>query len=321
MIRLVVTDAATLIGDGVTMDCFSEFADLTIYDDIPPEQLARCIGDADGILCNKTPIPAEIFRSCPNLRLICECAAGYNNIDIAAAKQYGVTVCNAGAYSTDAVAQHTFALILHQFSRVAQLNAAVQQGAWKQSKTFAILHTSMEELAGKKLAVIGYGRIGRKVAAIGAAFGMELLVAARTKPTDCPYRLVTIDEAFREGDIVTLHTPLNESTAGMVHRHRLETMKPTAMLVNTARGGLVVEEDLAWALQNGVLACAAVDVLREEPMRETPLEGLPNCIITPHAAWTPKETRRRLLSIAEQNVRLWLEGRPQNVVCEGERTT
>ena len=312
--KLVVTDGATLSGGGVSLDGFRQFGELTVYDLTAPEQLAERAADADILLCNKTPIPAELFGRCPKLRYVGECATGYNNIDIAAAKAHGVTVCNVGGYSTDAVAQHTFALILHHYSRVAQYDAAVRQGAWKQAKTFCIMPYSMQELAGKTLAVVGYGSIGKKVAAIGAAFGMHPVIATRTQPADCPYPLVTADEAFRLADVLTLHVPLTEQTAGMVNARRLSAMKPTALLVNTARGGLIVETDLAQALQKGVIAGAALDVLTEEPMGDTPLSGLENCTLTPHVAWTPQETRQRLLEMAVENVRCWLNGTPQNVI-------
>ena len=183
--KLVVTDGATLSGGGVSLDGFRRFGELVVHDLTAPEQLAERVGDADAVLCNKTPIPAELFDQCPNLRYVGECATGYNNIDIAAAKAHGVTVCNVGGYSTDAVAQHTFALILHHYSRVAEYDTAVRQGAWKQAKTFCVMPYPMQELAGKTLAVVGYGSIGRKVAAIGAAFGHE---TNGTAGEHCPWR-------------------------------------------------------------------------------------------------------------------------------------
>lgn len=313
--KIVITDGATLSGGGISLERFCKYGEVCAYDLTAPEQLAERLADAEVLLCNKTAVPAEIFDKCPKLRYIGECATGYNNIAIAAAKAHGVTVCNAGVYSTDAVAQHTFALILHHYSRVAAYDTAVRDGAWKRAKTFSVMPYPMEELAGKTLAVIGFGSIGRKVAAIGAAFGMYVIAATRTTPQDCPYDLVSVDEAFAQADVLTLHTPLTEQTAHMVNRRRLEIMKPNALLVNTARGGLIDEADLAWALQNGVIAGAALDVLTEEPMGDTPLYGLENCTITPHVAWTPLETRQRLLSIVEDNLRLYLAGTPQNVIC------
>ncbi|WP_298481810.1 D-2-hydroxyacid dehydrogenase [uncultured Ruminococcus sp.] len=313
--KIVITDGATLSGGGVSLERFSRYGEVCAYDLTAPKQLAERLADAEVLLCNKTPVPAEIFDKCPKLRYIGECATGYNNIDIAAAKAHGVTVCNAGVYSTNAVAQHTFALILHHYSCVAAYDAAVRDGVWKRAKTFSVMPYPMEELSGKILAVVGLGSIGRKVAAIGAAFGMHVIAATRTTPRDCPYDLVSVDEAFARADVLTLHTPLTEQTAHMVNRRRLETMKPTALLVNTARGGLINEDDLAWALQNGMIAGAALDVLTEEPMGDTPLYGLENCTITPHVAWTPLETRQRLLSIVEDNLRLYLAGTPQNVIC------
>lgn len=316
--KLIITDWATLSGGGVTLEQFSRYGEVTAYDFTAPEQLASRLTDADAMLCNKTSVPAEIFNQCPNLRYIGVCATGYNNIDIAAAKAHGVTVCNAGMYSTEAVAQHTFALMLHHYSRVAEYDAAVRDGAWKRAKTFSIMPYPLQELAGKTLSVIGYGSIGKKVAAIGKAFDMHVIVATRTKPQSCPYPLVSIDEAFAQADVLTLHTPLTEQTANMVNRKRLETMKSTALLINTARGGLVAEKDLAWALQNGTIAGAALDVLTDEPMKDTPLFGLKNCTITPHVAWTPLETRQRLLSIVEENLRCYLAGTPQNVITAPE---
>lgn len=313
--NLVFTDWATLSDGTNTPESFSEFGTVTAYDLTTPEQLPERLANADAVLCNKTVLLAEILKQCPKLQYIGVCATGYNNIEIAVAKAQGITVCNAGVYSTEAVAQHTFALILHHFSCVAKYDTAVRDGAWKRAKTFSIMPFPMQELSGKTLAVVGYGSIGKQVAKIGDAFGMQVVVATRTIPQDCPYPLVDMDEAFAKADVLTLHTPLTPQTANLVNRRRLETMKPTALLVNTARGGLVVENDLAWALRHHVIASAMLDVLQQEPMGETPLADLPNCTITPHTAWTPQETRQRLLSIVAENLRLYLAGTPQNVVA------
>lgn len=312
--KLVITDASTLTSAGITRERFAAYGEVIAYDLTAPEQVAQRIQDADAVFCNKTVIAAEVFEKCPRLRYIGECATGYNNIDIDAAKAHGITVCNAGAYSTNAVAQHTFALLLHHCNRVAAYDSAVRNGAWQQAKTFSLPLYPMQELTGKILAVIGYGSIGQKVASIGTAFGMQVLVATRTIPESCPYPLVSIEEAFQQADIVTLHTPLTAQTARMVDAKRLSTMKSTAILLNTARGGLIVEEDLAEALRNGIIAGAALDVLTEEPMGQTPLHQLSNCTITPHIAYSPKDTLIRLGNIVEENFRLFLAGKPQNIV-------
>lgn len=317
--KLVITDAATLTGDGITedaLDVFSKYADVTAYDLTTRDQLVERLQDTELVLCNKTVFTPSIFAQCPKLEYIGVCATGYNNIDTHSAITHNVTVCNAGVYATDAVAQHTFGLILHFYNQVAAYHEAVQNGAWKQSTTFSPILFPTQELTGKTLAVIGYGSIGRKVAAIAAAFDMKVLIVTRVKPCACPYTIVSMDEAFRLADVVTLHVPLNPETEHLVDAERLQTMKPHALLVNTARGGLIVEEDLAWALQNHVIAGAALDVLTEEPMGDTPLMGLPNCIITPHCAWTPLETRMRLIQIAVDNLRCYLDGEPRNVVAK-----
>lgn len=312
--KIVITDASTLTRADITPARLAAFGTVTAYDFTAPEEAAQRIGDADAVFCNKTVLGAEVFANCPRLCYVGECATGYNNIAIESAKAHGVAVCNAGAYSTEAVAQHTFALLLHHYNRVAAYDAAVRDGAWKRAKTFSLPLFPMEELAGKTLSVIGYGSIGRRVAAIGAAFGMKILVATRTTPVDCPYPLVSLDAAFQQGDVVTLHTPLTEQTAHMVDAKRLAMMKPNAIILNTARGGLIVEADLAYALKHGIIAGAALDVLTEEPMGDTPLYQLENCTITPHIAYAPEGTLRRLGDIVVENFRQYLAGTPQNCI-------
>lgn len=313
--RLVFTDWNTMSMNGdLSSDCFESYSEIVKYPYTKPEDVIKNIGDAEMVLCNKTLISDEVFCKCPNLRYIGVLATGYNTVDIDSASKHGVVVCNAGTYSTMAVAQHTFAMILYYYNKISLYDVDVKNDAWKHSPQFSYFPYSTMELSGKTLSVIGYGSIGRQVAKIGEAFGMHVIVSTRTTPKDCPFELVSLEQAFKEADILTIHTPLTPYTINMVCWERLKTMKPTAMLVNTARGGIVVEKDLAKALQQGIIAQAAIDVLQEEPMKTTPLDGLSNCLITPHIAWTPHETRKRLLDISLENVKLFLQGTPQNVV-------
>lgn len=315
--KLVILDWATMSDhEELSPKRFEKLAnEVKVYPLTTAEDTISRIGDAELVICNKVLITDEVMNACPNLRYVGLLATGFNNVDIAAADRHGITVCNAGSYSTDAVAQLVFSYILDHFERVSEYAEAVRNGAWEHSKTFSHFPIPTMELRGKTLAVIGYGSIGRTVAKIADAFGMNILVSTRTTPTDCPYPLVTPEEAFARADVLTLHCPLNEGTKGIVNREHLAMMKPTAMLVNTARGGVVVEQDLADALNAGKLAAAYVDVLDKEPMSaDTPLKTAKNCIITPHIAWTPLETRERLSAIAEENVRAFLDGTPLRVV-------
>lgn len=314
--KLVITDWQTLsMSDDLSTAPLQAMADVTAYPFTTPEEAAVRIGDASLLLCNKTPITAEVIAACPNLRYIGVMATGYNNIDMQAAADRQITVCNAGSYSTMAVAQHTFALMLHHYSRIAAYDRAVRTGAWEKSQSFSWFPYPTTELAGKTLCIIGYGSIGRQVAQIGAAFGMQVQITTRTKPENCPYPLVSMAEAFASADVLTIHTPLTPETAHLVCQERLATMKPTALLINTARGAIVDETALAAALKAGTIAGAALDVLETEPMSvHTPLRQLPNCTITPHVAWAPLETRRRLLQIVTDNVAAFLQGTPQHVV-------
>lgn len=321
--HLVILDFATmshayeispsiLYDHAVTTDCYALTAS---------EDAAARIGDADAVICNKVPITAEVMDACPNLRYVGLLATGYNNVDIPAADQRGITVCNAGSYSTNAVAQLVFAYILDHYEKLSLYNADVRLGKWTESKTFSYFPYPTMELAGKTMAVIGYGSIGRAVAKIADAFGMQVVVATRTTPADCPYPVVSVPKAFSCADVLSIHCPLNESSAGMVCRGNLRLMKPNAILINTARGGVVCEQDLADALNHDELAAAYVDVLEREPMAaDTPLRNAKNCMITSHIAWTPMETRQRLLSIAAENLSRFLQGCPQNVVNHPQMT-
>lgn len=232
-----------------------------------------------------------------------------------AAKSAGITVCNAGTYSTDAVAQYVFAQILYHYNKIHLYNEDVRSGGWIKAPVFSYFPFPTQELNGKTIAVIGYGSIGRQVVKIADAFGMNVIINTRTTPINCPYELVSVQEAFARADVLTVHTPLTTETKGLISRENLALMKSSAFLINTARGAIADEFALAEVLKENKIAGAALDVLECEPMSDsTPLRELKNCIITPHIAWSPLETRQRLLDIAYNNLKSYLEDRPQNVV-------
>lgn len=285
---------------------------LTPYDEA---SVVERVGDADVLLCNKVPITRGVMQACRRLRYVGLFATGYNNVDVQAARELGVTVCNAGEYSTNAVAQHVFAMVLDHYSKVAQYGRDVEDGGWIASKTFSYFPYETYELAGKTISVVGYGSIGRRVCRIASAFGMEVLVHTRTKPLDCPYELVSKEEAFRRADVLTLHCPLTEQTSRMVCRDTLSLMKPSAVLVNTSRGGTVDERALSEALEAGTIAKAYLDVLDVEPMsKDSPILHAPNVVVTPHVAWSPLETRNRLVGIVAGNLEGFLCGSVTNRV-------
>ncbi len=313
--KIVIPDWSTMSAVNMGFSAFEEFGEVVCCGMTQPEEAAEKIGDAEIVLVNKTPITAQVMDKCPNLRYIGLFATGYNNIDIAAATAHGITVCNAGEYSTQAVVQHTFALLLSLAGSLRKYEAAVADGAWERSETFSYFPYPVHELYGKTFAIIGYGSIGKGVAKVAAAFGMQVIVNTRTQPADCPYELVTQEEAFRRADVLSVHCPLTEKTANLICAKNLALMKPTAYLLNTARGGIVEEQALAAALNEGRLAGAGVDVLVKEPMDSaTPLKNAKNCIITPHIAWSALETRERLIGIVADNLRNYLEGHPTNQV-------
>lgn len=315
--HLVILDFATmshryeispscLYDHAVTTDCYALTA---------AEDAAERIGDADAVICNKVPISAQVMDACPNLRYIGLLATGYNNVDLPAADARGITVCNAGSYSTNAVAQLVFAYILDHYEKLALYNADVRLGKWIGHRTFSYFPYPTMELAGKTMAIVGYGSIGKAVAKIADAFGMQVVIATRTTPENCPYPVVSVPKAFACADVLSVHCPLNEASREMVCHSNLRLMKPEAILINTARGGVVNEQDLADALNSDRLAAAYVDVLNQEPMAEdTPLRTAKNCTITSHIAWTPMETRERLLAIAAENLQCYFDGVPRNVV-------
>lgn len=314
--KLCILDWSTVSSEDISADIFSEFGEVNCVPLCKNEDAAGVIADSDIVLCNKVLITDEVMDKCPGLKYIGLFATGYNNIDIRAAKKHGITVCNAGSYSTCAVAQQTFSYILHHTNRIHEYDSFVKEDGWISSETFSKFPIPTYELQGKTLSVIGFGSIGRTVANIASAFGMKVIVNTRTYPQDCPYELVSLDEAFSKGDFVTVHCPLTDKTQGLINAHNLSLMKKTAVIINTARGGITDEKALADALAGGRIAAAYTDVLINEPMSEnTPLKDAPNCIITPHCAWAPLETRHRLVDIVMDNIRGFLNGEPKNVIA------
>ena len=312
--KLVITDAKTITQGDLSLAPLGEFAQLTIYENLPKEEYKTALAEADLLLCNKTRIDKELLDAAPSLKYVGLFATGYNNVDLSETEKRGITVCNAGSYSTDAVAQHTFALLLHQASRVADYNTFVQSGGWANAETFSPFVYPTFEIAGKSLGIIGYGAIGKQTAKLAEAFGMHVLVYTRTKK-DSDVTYVSLEELLKTSDYITVHCPLNDQTRGLIGKEQLALCKKSAYLINTARGGVIDEKALAEAVKNKVIAGAAIDVLSKEPMeKDCPLLGVENITLTPHIAWAPLETRLRLLDIVKENIRAFLAGEPQNVV-------
>lgn len=313
--KIVILEASSVSAGDVSYEPVHKLGSVTEYPLTPLDKIIENVGDAEAVLCNKTPFTEEILKSCPNLKYIGVCATGYNNIDIKAAKELGITVCNSPAYSTSAVAQQVFAYILHFANKVSEYNDFVSDGGWIKSPSFACIEFPLQELSGKTLGIIGYGAIGKKVARIALAFGMKILVHTRTPQNDSSIAFTDIKTLFSESDFITVHCPLTKDTDKLINLNMLRLCKPSAVLINTSRGAVVNEVDLAFALNNNIISGAALDVLCSEPMSaECPLYGVKNCVITPHVAWAPFETRQRLVNIVADNLKAFIDGKPVNVV-------
>lgn len=272
------------------------------------------IGSSDAVLLNKINITEEILSACPNLKYIGVQATGYNVIDLDACRKHGVTVTNVPSYSTSGVAQMVFAYISQFATNVSMHNDSVKNGDWVKCPDFCYWKAPLMELDGKTLGIYGYGSIGRRVAQIARAYGMKVIVCTRTPKPDIENQ-VDFSTLLNESDFVSLHAPLTDKTREVINRTTLPLMKKTAYLINTARGLLVNEKDLAEALDKGTIAGYAADVVSEEPMKaDNPLLKAKNCIITPHIAWAAVETRQRLLDVVVENLKCWMQGNPQNVV-------
>ena len=313
--KIVLPDVQTVADSLVSTDCLREFGEVTKYGLLQYEEVADAVADADIVVCNKTLMDAHTMRFAKKLKFIGLFATGYNNIDVDYCRAHGITVCNAGSYSTNAVAQHTFALILEHFNRVAQYNQYVQDGFWKRSPTFSPFVYPLNELAGKTLGIVGLGAIGQAVAKIAGAFQMRVIAFSRSPKNVAGVEQVSFETLLEQSDIVTVHCPLNADSQDMFNRNTFARMKRGALFVNTARGGVVVEQDLLDALQSCHLGGACIDTLRVEPMEvDCVLMGARNCLMTPHIAWAPVETRQRLMIIVAENIRAFINGKPVNVV-------
>jgi len=317
--HIVVVDGQTLNPGDLSWSKLRALGRVDLYDYSPATEIVERCREAEIILSNKAVLDAGILEQLPKLECICVTATGYNNIDVEAATRRGIPVCNAVGYGSASVAQHAFALLLELTNRVGLHSDSVVRGDWSTQPHFSYHLRPLVELAGKVMGIYGFGNIGRQVGRIARGFGMEVIAYHKHPERDARswVRFVDLETLFRESDALSLHAPLTDENAGVVNRDRLATMKSGAFIINTARGGLIVEADLREALQNGPLAGAALDVLdTEPPPTDHPFFELDNCLITPHQAWATREARHRLLDISVENVRGFLKGRPQNVVNE-----
>lgn len=314
--KIVILDAYAANPGDLSWDEFAALGELTVYDRTAQEDAAARIGDAEVVFINKVRLTDEIFAACPNLKLVSILATGYNIVDLAAAKRRGITVCNVPGYSTRAVVQMTFALLLEICQQVGLHSGAVHTGRWQTCPDFCFWDRPLIELDGKTMGIVGYGAIGSAVGTVAQALGMKLLVTARhEKPVPEGARCVSLPELLAQSDVVSLHCPQTAENARMIDAGALAQMKDGAILLNTARGGLLDEQAVADALRSGKLLAAGMDVVSAEPIRaDNPLLTAPNCFLTPHIAWAPLETRRRLQAISAENLRAFLAGKPQNVV-------
>ena len=316
--KIVILDGHALNPGDLSWQCLEQFGEVTVYQRTPTEaQTIHRIGDAQIVLLNKVPITAAVLDACPSIQLICCLSTGYNVVDIQAAKARGIPVCNVPDYSTRAVSQFTFALLLELCHRVGHHDGLVHRGAWAQCPDFCFWDTPQMELAGKTMGIIGFGRIGQAVGAIAIALGMKVLAYSRSRRPggEAIGEYVDLDTLLAQSDIISLHCPLFPETTGLVGEAAIAKMKDGAILLNTSRGPVIDEAAVAKALHSGKLRGAAMDVVCREPIdADNPLLHAPNCILTPHMAWAPVETRQRILDTTVESIRSFLKGAPVNVV-------
>lgn len=312
--KILITDSASLKSGGdLSTEVLKKYGEISEFDNIDRTTLLKEVTDKDIIFCNKTVIDREVIDRAEKLKFIGVFATGYNNINTEYAKEKGIAVCNAGSYSTNAVAQQVIAYILIHYTQIPKYNEFVKDGGWKRSKIFSPLVFGTDEVAGKTLGIVGYGNIGKAVETAAKGLGMNVIVYTRTVRPNGSTRFVSFDELLENSDVITLHCPLNRESADMMNKESFAKCRDGAFFINTSRGGTVDEAALYDALCSGKLSGAAVDVLKEEPMAEDcVLFGAPNIIITPHTSWAPLATRKRLLGIACENLEAFLNGGTKN---------
>lgn len=312
--RVVILDAKTLTNDDIDFSVFDEFGEVTIYDYTKYDEIAERVKDSEIILCNKCIMNKETLKNAGNVKYIGLFATGYNNVDIEYTNERNITVCNAGSYSTNAVAQHVFALILEHYNKVGEYNKFVKDGGWIHSEKFSPFKP-MKEMDGRTLGIVGYGSIGKKVAKIAQAFDMKVLAYNRSPKKDESVQFVEMDELLEKSDIVSIHCPLNSDSEKMCNKEFFAKMKDGALFINTSRGGVVDEQALIDAVKSKKVSGAGLDVVAVEPMeKHEEILDIDNIIITPHSAWAPVETRTRLVEIVKNNIKKWVAGDPVNVI-------
>ena len=313
--KIVITDSDTVTTGDLSFSSFAKYGTVIRYGVTEPERTIERIRDADIVLCNKTPMTAEVMSAAQRLKYIGLFATGWNNVDTAYAAAHGITVSNVPGYSTDGVVQLTFSLIFEIYGKLSQYSQSVKRGDWIKSPTFSYFPYKIYGVSGKTIGIVGYGSIGKSVARAAQAFGMRVLVYTRTPESDSGVQFVDFDTLLKESDIITLHCPLNPASEKLMNADAFSKMKQGSVLINTSRGLVVDEYALRDVLLSGKLLGAGLDVLTTEPMSAyCPLFGIENCIITPHIAWAGFETRERLLKIAEENLSAFISGSPINVV-------
>lgn len=316
--KLVILDGRTINPGDLDWGCFSEFGEVTRYDrSLTESEIIQRIGDADIILLNKAPISEGVLAACPSVKLICVLATGYNVIDCEAARKRGIPVCNVPDYGTAAVAQFTIGLLLELCHQIGAHSMSVHRGDWTRCPDFCYWYTPQTELAGKTIGIIGFGRIGRAVGRIAQALGMRVIACSRSETEEgrAIGAYVTMDTLLAHSDVISLHCPLFPETEKIINEDALRKMKDGAILLNTSRGPLIDEEAVAAALATGKLKGFAADVVSREPILPgNPLLTAPNCILTPHMAWAPTESRQRIFDCTVENIRAFLNGSPRNVV-------